>query len=396
MDTIVRKILLIRNFPNLQEILFFTGFVIYVSIQLSLGTMYYLVYPDGMIGKIYLLVVLLLVIKILLFNNWDLKDFLVYGLLTLLIYNSCHISNEMPLFYYYMFILAAKNIRLENIVKLFLAILIVGIVFTVFSAKIGWIMGLTNTRSDSSVIRYSLGMIYPTDFAARAFYLQLSYIIVRKFKLTLPEYITGFAFSVMMYIITDTRLDFILMIVTLLLTLGYRYIINIIEYIGEKWLMFIGALGIFGMIILTYIYSSKYSILQMLDKVLSTRLKNGHVAFEDYNVTLFGQNIPQHGNGGLQNGPFHYFFIDCTFIRILMMNGLIVFVAVLVLLCYLIRKSINNKAYGLVIALILVVVSSLIDHHMPDLSFNIIFLACFANIQYFSDDYKFNTLGITK
>jgi hypothetical protein len=112
---------------------------------------------------------------------------------------------------------------------------------------------------------------------------------------------------------------------------------------------------------------------------------------------MFGQYIQQNGNGGIHHGWFDYFFIDCSFLRILMMNGVVVFVMVTGLLCYMMKRFMEEAAYGLVIALILAVISSLIDQHLAEISFNILFLAVYTDLNYFKEsNFKLGQLNVNR
>ena len=371
------------------EYLFFIVFICYLITQYSLGTTLYSDYAYSSLPyRIFMIISVLVVFKIIFFNTTDeLKNMIIYILIGIIIWIGCFNARAYDIFYYYLFIVAAKKIDFKKIVEIFVIVIIFSLLITVVASKFGFLLSLTNSRGwGDPGIRYALGTIYPTDLAARTFYLQLMYVSVRKFRLTFPEYIAGFSFSIMMYIITDTRVDFILMIATLLGALSYKYIVSFLEFLGTKILIVSGVIATFGMIILTYLYTSRVGALRILDKILSMRLKNGHEAFEKYNVTMAGQYIFQQGNGGVHNGMFHYFFIDCTFVRVLMMNGLITFMFFMGSLCYILNRFMKYKAYSLVIVLVLIVISSLIDHHMTEMSFNIIFLAMFANIDYFKDN----------
>lgn len=375
--------------------IFYVALTIYMLVQFSTGTMIYdsLHIPWYISADLVYFSVFLVLVKIFFFDGFsDLKEMLIYVSVGLLLLIGCNNTLTYDIVYYYLFIVGARNIGFDKIAKIFLVGIGFTLICTIIAAKLGIIMGLTVGRSDSPVIRYALGTVYATDLAARTFYLQLMYVVLRKFRLTLPEYIAGFAFSIMMYIITDTRVDFILMLATLFLASGYKYVVDIIDFLGTKVMILLGLVSIFGMIGLTYLYTPKYGILRILDKILSTRLQNGHGAFENYNVTVFGQYIFQQGNGGLHKGAFHYFFIDCTFVRVLMMNGVITFALFVWALCYMLKRFMDKSAYALVIALVLIVISSLIDHHMTELSFDIIFLAMFSNIDYFSKYSKNNSL----
>ena len=139
-------------------------------------------------------------------------------------------------------------------------------------------------------------------------------------------------------------------------------------------------------IILTYGYSSKMWILNKINNILSGRLSVGHIAFENFNVPFFGQIIEQTGNGGLHHGVYSYFFIDCSYIRVLMMNGLFSFLILVAFLVILSNKFLNEKAYSLEIALLFVALSSIIDQHLLEISYNCLLLAMFADISYFKNE----------
>ena len=69
-----------------------------------------------------------------------------------------------------------------------------------------------------------------------------------------------------------------------------------------------------------------------------------------------------------------------------MMSGLVSFVIVIGLLAYLTYYFVKNKFYPLLIALFLVFLSSFIDQHLLEISYNILLLSLFANCSYFFDN----------
>ena len=378
----------LRVSPIWGNLLFWISFIIYMITQFSQGTMFIVKYPsDSFPYRIFMVAGVLAFAKILLFNkfkNWH--ELALYTAVGLLILVSCQHTGHWELIYYFLLMVAAQNIKMENIIRLFLIAIVTGLIITFISAHFGLIMNMTNSRNGDPGVRFALGMVFPTDLASRAFYLQLFYIVYRRFRLNLPEFIACLAFTILIFTVTNTRLDLILMLLTLLAALFYRPLANFLNFVGNTIISVIGVLGIAGVIGLTYIYSGSNPVFALIDKALSGRLSTGHKAFVKYNVKTFGQFVPQNGNGGIHHGPFDYFFIDCSFLRILMMNGSVAFVIVVWMICFLSKKFMNNGFLALEIALILVVLSSLIDHHMDELSFNIMFMALFSNLSWFKQD----------
>lgn len=374
--------------PKIGDFLFWSSFILYIVTQFSQGTMFIVNYPSTSFPyRLFMVTGAIALLKILMFNTFkDWQQLAFYTSVGLIILVGCQHTGHWELIYYFLLIVAAQNIKIENIIRVFLVTITVGLLITFVSAKFGVIMSMTNSRTGDAGVRFALGTVFPTDLASRSFYLQLFYVVYRRFKLSLPEIIGCAAFTFLIYVVTDTRLDFILMLLTLLAAIFYRSISKILDYIGNTIISIAGILGIFGVIGLTYIYRSSNTLLSVADKVLSGRLSTGHKAFVNYNVTLFGQGVPQNGNGGIHHGPFDYFFIDCSFLRILMMNGAVAFVIVVWTICFLSKKFMDKRFWGLEIALVLIVLSSFIDHHMDELSFNIIFMTLFANLNWFRDE----------
>ena len=385
--------------PFVGNWLFWTAFALLLITQFSQGTMFILYYPTNSFPyQLMMLSGVIALIKVLLFNNFkDEKDLFLCITIGLLILVSCQNAGDWNLIYYYLIMLAAQNIKFDQIVRFFLIAITAGLIITFISVKFGLIMELTNSRDGDAGIRYALGMVYPTDLAARAFYLQLFYIVLKKFRLNIPEFISLMAFTFIIYIYTDTRLDFILMILTLVAALFYKQLISLIRFINVKFMLLLGLVSVAGIIILTYLYDPSNPILRIVNKLLTRRLEFGHAVFTRYNVTMFGQYIQQNGNGGIHHGWFDYFFIDCSFLRILMMNGVVVFVMVTGLLCYMMKRFMEEAAYGLVIALILAVISSLIDQHLAEISFNILFLTVYTDLNYFKEsNFKLGQLNVNR
>ena len=65
------------------------------------------------------------------------------------------------------------------------------------------------------------------------------------------------------------------------------------------------------------------------------------------------------------------------------MHGIIAYIFILWLIQRNVRKFSTNRQYSLLLALLFIVLSSAIDQHLIELSFNFIFLASFTNNNYF-------------
>lgn len=371
---------------KLPELIYLSMFAIYIIANTFSGTMFVL--SNLVSSSTYLiseLSVIGILIKILLFDKWDLKSISIILLSGLILWQICTTSSEYLFFYYYVYIIGAKDVDFRKIIKVFLGAVISVSVIAAIASLSGVIINVTIGRLLESTVRYSVGAVYPTDLAARCFYILLAYTALRKFKFTLPEYIAAISFSIMIYALTDTRLDFLLMILVILITIFKNFICHIIEKIKINIATGTIFIVILLNIVLAYLFKPSVHLFQIVNKVLSGRLTYGHEAFKNYNVTFLGQFIYQNGNGGVHNQPFDYFYIDVSFIRVLMMEGILAFFVLLAVIYLSYRKFYNEKSFVLIVWLLLAILSSLIDQHLYELSFNIIFLGLFADLSYWRE-----------
>lgn len=376
-----------NKYEKIGEKFFLLTFITYLIGEFITGTMLPYVINDSIAYLICTYSTIFAVIKILLFNKFDnWREFALTAMTAVFIWACSFNANTFIFIYVYIMIVAAQNVDFKKILSVFLVVNIIGLIVAFVLAKFGIIAGITNVRDGSYELRYALGMVYPTDLAARIFYLELFYMVLRKFRLTIPEYISLFTIAVWTNVVTDTRLDFILTVFAILVVMFWAKLILVFKRLNHLVISFLAFCGIFAIILITYIYTPKNLILNLVNKVLSGRLVYSHKAFKDYNVTLFGQWIPQRGNGGLHHGHFDYFFIDSSYIRILMMNGAVCFILTLIVILYLSQKFMEQKMYVLEIALIFALLSSIIDQHLLELSFNCMPLALLANTNYFKQE----------
>ena len=370
--------------PKVSEYLFFASFFIYIITQYLGGTMFTV---DGTISFLLLTISSILAfIKIIIFDNESNLYKLTIVLLLIILFAAGKNSFDYNFYYYAFLIFAAKNIEFRKILKYYIIVLASGIIVTAIFALIHVIPAIVITRSNSSALRLALGSVYPSDLAARIFHLMVGYAVLKKFKLTLPEYLSVIAITITTYIVTDTKLDLILMILLIICLSFYKYIVILMSMI-KPYIFNLLILGFIAInILLAYFYNPKISILNKLNSALTGRLDLANRGFNDYNVTLYGQYVYQNGWGGIHKKIIDYFYIDSSLVRVLLMQGLIVYI---ILICLMLRDMkifVKNKQFSLAIALFFIIASSAIDQHLIEITFNFIFLASFANIDYFKDD----------
>lgn len=319
--------------------------------------------------------------KIILLDDYNWKELTIFFLLEFYLYMSAYIAANVDIFYFSFFIIGARNVKAEYILKLFIWVNIIFMVLAAILALTGVIWNFSNTRGIySPIYRYALGMAYPTDYAARGFALLLAYAVLKKFSLRLPEYISFIAVIFWFYLITRTRIDLLLSLLLIVLLVAYPQIKQLFKKTNIKTVNIIMLAYMFLIYLIGFLYTCFPSnkILSMINGALSGRLTHEQTLFQHIPINLTGRYIYQPGGGG-------GFFIDASFFRILWMYGIPMLLIAIVLFFMLNNRFLKNLNYlPIELAFIIFFISAGIDQHFLDASFNFVPLLLFANLEMFN------------
>ena len=334
------------------------------------------------VEKILMICALLKIVFFDRFDDW--KEPALFITTALIVWVGSRFARTNTFIAYLIFIYAARKIDFKRIVQVFLGTVGVLLLVSVVGAVLGIFPNVTVTRGLGTNLRFAMGMVYTTDFAARVFYLCMAYVALRRFRLTLPEKISLFVIILWTGIVTGARLDILLMLLLLGTVIFYKQIVQLINWLGSRGLLIIQGFGILSIFLMSLVFNPNNRVLAAVNHLLSGRLVEGHIAFKNYSVNLFGQYIAEQGNGGFHPHIVHYFFIDSSYLITLLKNGAVTFMLLLILIAFVTKRLVKARAYPLVIVMFLTVISSIIDQHLPELSFDFIFLVTVANITYFT------------
>ena len=131
-----------------------------------------------------------------------------------------------------------------------------------------------------------------------------------------------------------------------------------------------------GILILSMLYTKGSSIFLKLDSILSQRLSFSKKGMEVYGFSIFGQYIPMQGNGGSTETPSNYFFLDSSYISILLQYGLIIFMMILILWGIIGFRARKEKDWVLLWILAMIAFQSIMEQHLLDISYNPFFGFC--------------------
>ena len=333
--------------------------------------------PGNFLLLIKFVTIVLIGIKLLWFDSLGKKEVLYFAGLMSTAILIWIFSGYSEVFMWGILLIGAQNVPFRKILLIYIVINFV-VVFLAFSSSLlGVIENLQYTGNGNRGIRNSFGIVYTTDFAAHIFYLMLAYFYLKSGKIKKWDYIGAGIIAVLVYYFCNARLDVICMSA---LIGGYLYIAykkRRAPYLlknkytpkkgYEKYGIYAMPVAATLMMLLTVLYG-KLNILDQLDILLSSRLRFGLQGLEQFGIRLFGQYVLMVGNGNTTKQPLNYFFVDCSYLYVLLRYGIIFLLILLGVYVACCRKYCKDVYFILTIALISL--NCMIAHHIIEPAYN--------------------------
>lgn len=119
---------------------------------------------------------------------------------------------------------------------------------------------------------------------------------------------------------------------------------------------------------------------------LRARLLLGIVGFDVFPINLFGSHIYQHGYGGAESAVDFYYFLDISYVKLLLENGLLALTILLLIMTLLQVKLSRHGMHYRMFLMAIVALDCAIEHHMANLSFNVFGLLLFTDFVYLQQE----------
>ncbi|MGG7142773.1 hypothetical protein ACQPVP_04840 [Clostridium nigeriense] len=368
---------------ELSDLIYYIAYFLYLTKMVITTTMF-----NEHLGRIVtvpitLICLGLLLIKILLLNEYSKKNFIIMGILTLCAGLTYINSSYNDLIFLVLFIIGANNVNFKNIVKIFLAVRISILLIAMLSAKLGLIEDIIYIREGK--IRQSFGSLYPTDFAAGVFFIALAYLYIKCEKLKIRDVIIFVFLGIGVSYFCDARVDSICIFGIAIYSL-FKVMYNKKENLKiNKFLNVILSSSMIictaFSIIISIIYNNSNKIMLFLNKLLSNRLELAKKGIDKYGFTLFGQRVDMVGNGGSTSvNPTEYFFIDSSYLFVALRYGMIALIIFCILFTIYIKKTIDLGEITIAFIIMIIAINSIVAHRLLDIAYNPFLLVFFAKI----------------
>ncbi|MCI8466471.1 MAG: hypothetical protein HFI63_11585 [Lachnospiraceae bacterium] len=372
--------------PEAGERLFLLIWIVFLTRETLMTTMF------SMSGTFYNAVTLITVggiaVKVFCYDSYRMSELaMVMALGGVAVMVAVRSGYQEPLFWAIL-VVGAKGVSFRKIIKTYVVVsgTIVGIAFV--ASLLDVIVNLQYEVVKEGVgeyVRNSFGIIYPTDFAAHIFFLMVIFFYLMGGRAKLWHYIFCVGIAAAVYLLCRTRLDTGCMMIAIILYGAVHYRGKHCQrikkiYHPDGWIKRYGVwsmpVAAFSITLATILYNPGSTFWINLDKIMTNRLNLGQSGLNNYGIKLFGQPVPMIGNGGSTVLPGTYFFIDSSYLFVLLRYGLLFLVLVLATYFLCCKKYRDDRHFLIMIAL--VSLNCMIAHHLIELAYCPFALALFA------------------
>lgn len=376
------------------NIVFYILFSVFYNYHFMMTTMFYsdvLYEYSSVFVKIYdtcyvCLVMLSIISILLLYNGVKNRFFPLVVFLIAFVYNQMRCITEVPVIaVFFLLIICSPKKSFRVIGTLILTFGWSWIVASAIACRMGVISDIVFYGT-----RHSFGSIYMTDLACHFLALMMVLCIIRQGKLKIYDYLMGFFLLAINLVYMKAKIGALCLLFLLLGTYFYQYIIGRCSISPGCITVFKNACT-YGILVLipiafyfTIYYSEDPSMFYNKFSVFNTlksRFMLGKQALSQYPISIWGTAIQERANGGSKTGIVeNYFFIDISFLRILLFNGVVVWLMTIALFIK-IQVSLNmKKAYYLMFVVFIFIIDCSIEHHMIELAYSFAPFLLFAGI----------------
>ena len=377
------------NAPISGTQLYFLAFVIYFIPAYLIDTTFTVYLSWSKLRIISYIAIPILLLKIYVLDNWNWRQLIIVSVFLIIGVLGWRAAKYPEILMMMVFVIGARGVSFNEIISWYFYLSLSFIMAIAIISLLNIIPNLTY-YSMLRPTRYSLGMAYTTFVASHIVYISLAYCYLRFSKLKWIDYLAIFLIGLVVMKITDTRLDFYEMILLIPIMIiaqraekGQKYS----RYFASFWWIATPFLASITLIS-AYFYNQNNYIFFKLNSLLSGRLHLSHVGFERYPITLFGRKIVEHSFGGTKGATFanhnlfelstNYFYLDSSFVRMLLVWGSIVFVLVISTIMWITIRGTAHKEYVLPAIFLLIAINAVLEPHILQIIYNPFLLALLA------------------
>lgn len=367
------------------QYLFFTAYIVFMSCNFlfKLSTMKSFMGMDtSLLAKITIYpMYLLLVIKIIFYQKYNRNELiLIIGTGTVLLVSSL-ISGVQLLVTAFIFIVSAKDIDIKKVIKITLIIQIICIILIAALAISGVIEHRMVDRNDS-IMRYALGFKHPNALASQVLQFMTCWVLYRWNDLNYKDYMGIVILIFVTEFITNSRTNLLLMLLLVILITSYKFLCNkkLLQVdVIDKFLSIIVKITVVATpivsLLMGIIYNSNNSILKIINKLFSGRIKLLNDYYVEKGYSLMGQKIEIISTFASKKSYVHdTTALDNAYGHMAVRYGIIVLILFVVGYYLLVNRATKEKNIPLLICILIYFIFGISEIYIFNLPYNIMIL----------------------
>ncbi len=399
---------------NLSETLFTVAFVVAVFPFILCATPLAEMIPLDALSKVFLVLSSgILAIKCAL-EVWFVKDlkkviyaFLLLVLTVLVVFSSKAIIFPVMIF---QFIVCAGNIDKDRLVKVSFFTVLCAVCAVLFCFFLEILPHEFSTRFGNTIRRWHFGFNYTTHLPNFFFSLVLMFVYLVREKIKMWHILIIAILNLALYFFTDTKAiygEIIFLCIGLIIlrpcysksenAFAKRYNKICDTVFCGRASKFIFAALILALVGVTVYASATFDIENpdhvQLDKLISGRLSYANEGLKTYGITPFGTEINWASGSNWQESADRYFFVDSSFVNMLLNYGVIVFALITAGLTKLCFEFSKDKQKHFMLLIFVLVIHSLFDPQLFDLRYTPFLMFLGQYVSPFEETVSVNKLG---
>lgn len=328
----------------------------------------------------------LVVLRFLISKKYDWREWAVAAVLYLCAEHAVGINGYDNILFMVLMILGARGISFRKIIKVYFSVSLLATAGVVLGSQVGWIENLVYQQPGRN-IRIAFGFGYPTSFAAHVYFLVLCYWYLRSRRITVVEPVIPAFFGVFVYVFCEARFTSILLLLMALVMCCHVLLEMYAKRKGRIYRMhpvWSGVLALSpvfcagGINILSVLYSKQNSLLDYLNRLISSRLSLAKKGIELFGFSFWGTDIRMIGNGGTTARQSQYFFLDSAYMQFSLQYGLVILFLILMMMILLCCRARAQKQWEFLWVLVFVAINGVIEANIFQLIYCPFLLAFFA------------------
>ncbi|MGC4017997.1 MAG: hypothetical protein QM793_01330 [Muricomes sp.] len=367
-----------KNIGEFVENLYLLLFVLMISYYFLHSTTFVIDWPQYFYENLRIFLIVTIVVKAVVDEDSDYINVILGALTAIVLLIAWKHNGYQELSDAVLLIVGCRGISFRKIVKVYVITCGVLLFYTMASALTGKIENFI-LHQEGRRTRISFGIVYPTDFSAYVFYLILAYCYLRRAKIKYMEIAATTMVGICVYVFCDAKLNTICILLTAGI-MAYNKIRHDKAIKKQKdynmapifsiFLCLSTTLAAILMIVLTRLYSSNNELILLLNRVLTNRLMLGKRGIDLYGLSIFGQGIPMIGSGNSNAQPKNYFFLDSSYLFVLLQYGILVLGIILLLFLVMSFRARKERDWTLLWIIALMSLQCMVEHHMMNVSYN--------------------------